>query len=82
MARRARKRSKSKKRRKHAVRAWMQVADLTKTGSAIWFEISSRGQKLGSMRVGRGSIEWKGKNRKVEKRLSWSRFAQHMEKLY
>jgi hypothetical protein len=46
----------AKKRRKHAVKAWMQISDLTKTGSALWFEITSRGEKLGAMRLGRGSI--------------------------
>ena len=71
-----------RKRRKHSVKVWMQVAELTKTGSAISFEVTSRGTKLGTVRVGRGSIEWKGKNRKVAKRLSWSRFAEHMEQLY
>jgi hypothetical protein len=61
----------------------MQVAELTKTGSAVSFEITSGGEKLGSIRVGRGSIEWQGKNRKSKKkRFSWSRFAQHMERLY
>lgn len=71
-----------RRRRKHSVKAWMQVAELTKTGSAIWFEVTSGGQRLGRMRIGRGSLEWKGKSRKKAKRLSWSRFAQHMEKLY
>lgn len=72
----------AKKRRTHSVKAWMQVAELTKTGSAIWFEIAASGTKLGTIRIGRGSIEWKGKNRKVAKRLSWSRLAEHMEQLY
>jgi hypothetical protein len=39
--------------------------------------------RRGAVAVGRGSIEWQGKNRKSKKkRFSWSRFAQHMERLY
>lgn len=69
-------------RKKHSVTAVMQFLELSKTGSSVLFEIACNGERLGTLEVGRGSLIWKGKNRKKAKRLGWTRFARHMETLY
>jgi hypothetical protein len=67
--------------RKHAVRARLTVHELTKAGTSLFLEISSRGEKIGEMEIGRGSLYWKGGKRHIRKRLSWSRFAELMDTL-
>jgi hypothetical protein len=65
--------------RTHVVKANVQILDLTKAGSSIDFEISARGEKIGTIVIGRGSLTWYGGKRKTGKRFSWSKFAQMMD---
>ncbi len=65
--------------KKHTVKANMQVLELTKAGSSIDFEIFANKEKIGTIIIGRGSITWRGKDRRYSKRLSWSRFAELMD---
>jgi hypothetical protein len=72
---------KRKPARKHVVRANLSVLELTKAGTSLDLEIYAAGEKIGTLIIGRGSLSWWGGKRKTAKRLSWSRFAQHMDAL-
>jgi hypothetical protein len=66
--------------RKHRVTAQVQILDLTKAGSSMEFEIYASEEKIGTIVIGRGSLTWRGGRRQREKRLSWSQFAELMDK--
>ena len=63
--------------RKHAVRASIQVQELTKAGTSIEFEIYASGEKIGTVVIGRGSLTWRGGRR--QKAISWTHFAEMMD---
>jgi hypothetical protein len=65
--------------RKHAVRASIQVQELSKAGTSIEFEIYASGEKIGTLVIGRGSLTWRGGRRQKEKTISWTRFAEMMD---
>jgi hypothetical protein len=67
--------------RKHAVKASIQVHELSKAGTSIEFEIYATGEKIGTLVIGRGSLTWRGGRRQKEKNISWSRFAELMDEL-
>lgn len=67
--------------RKHSVRASIQVQELTKAGTSIEFEIYAGGEKIGTMVIGRGSLVWRGGRRQIDKKISWTRFAELMDEL-
>ncbi len=67
--------------RTHAVRAQLNVQELTKAGTSLTLEISARGEKIGELEIGRGSLYWKGGKRQIRKRLRWPEFAERMNKL-
>ena len=73
--------AKKKAKRRHEVRANLSVLELTKAGTSLDLEIFASGDKIGTLQIGRGSLSWWGAKRKTAKRLSWSRFAQHMDQL-
>lgn len=66
--------------RKHHVNCTLQALELTKAGTAVNVEIYADGEKIGEVVIGRGSLTWYGRNRKNGKRLSWSRFADLMDR--
>lgn len=68
-------------RRKHMVNVELQVFDISKAGTSLDLEIFAEGQKLGQLTIGRGSINWRGRNRQSAKRIDWSRFADMMDQL-
>ena len=72
---------KKQSRRKHAVRANLQVMELSKAGTSLDLAIYADEQKLGDLTIGRGSLFWHGRNRQSSKRISWSRFAKMMDEL-
>jgi hypothetical protein len=75
----ARKRARSSQAtRKHAVNVHLQVFGITKAGTSLEIEIYSEGEKLGHLTIGRGSVNWRGGNRKSVKRLRWPEFAEWM----
>jgi hypothetical protein len=65
--------------RKHSVKATVQILDLTKAGSSMSLEIFANDEKLGEIKLGRGSITWFGKNRRLGYELTWSKFAKMMD---
>ena len=67
--------------RKHLVKAHLQVMELAKAGSSLELEIYASKEKLGTLIIGRGSLYWYGRNRHKSKRISWSRFAEMMDEL-
>jgi len=78
--------SKSKRRttvvrRKHAVRALLSIHELTKAGTSLTLDISAAGEKIGELEIGRGGLFWRGGRRHKSKRLSWTRFAELMDRL-
>lgn len=64
---------------KHSVKATMNVLELSKRGSAVEFEIYSENEKIGTLKIGRGSIGWIGRSKQKAKTISWTRFAELME---
>jgi hypothetical protein len=67
--------------RRYQVCATLDNLELARTGSAIRLEINSRGEKLGELHIGRGSLFWWGAHRKTRKRVRWSRFAEMLNDL-
>ena len=67
--------------RTHSVRATVKIGELMKTGSSLHLDVYARGMKIGTLELGRGSLFWQGGRRKRRKRLRWSRFAEHMDRL-
>ena len=72
---------KKKSRKTYRVHAKVTNLDLAKAKSALRLEISCRGEKIGELEIGRGSLFWWGSHRKIGKRIPWSRFAELMNKL-
>jgi hypothetical protein len=70
-----------KKKRKHSVKASLQVQQLSKAGTSLHLEIFAYDEKIGDVTIGRGSVYWHGANRQRRKRISWSRFADMMNQL-
>lgn len=73
--------AKSKRERKHAVRATLKVHELSKVGTSLHLEIYARAEKVGDVEIGRGSLYWRGGKRQIRKRISWTRFAELMDSL-
>ena len=69
-------------RRKHSVRASVQIHQLSKAGTSIDFYIYADEEKIGTMIIGRGSITWFGRNRKTPIELDWTHFAKIMDERY
>jgi hypothetical protein len=67
--------------RKHAVRALLNIHELSKAGTSLTLEISAAGEKIGQLEIGRGGLFWWGGRRQKRKRLSWTRFAELMDRL-
>ena len=66
--------------RKHRVTAQVQILDLTKAGSSMEFKIYSNEETIGTIVIGRGSLTWWGGRRQRGKRLTWSQFAELMDR--
>ena len=43
--------------KRHSVKVNMKVFELSKRGTALSFEIHSKKEKIGTLKVGRGSLE-------------------------
>jgi hypothetical protein len=67
--------------RKHQVNVSLQAFDISKAGTSLELEIFARGEKIGDLTLGRGSISWRGRNRQTRKRITWTRFAEMMDEL-
>lgn len=64
--------------RKHEVRAELSNFTLAKAKSALTLQIYSRGEKVGELQIGRGSLYWWGRSRQIHKRVGWARFTKMM----
>ncbi len=67
--------------RKHKVNVNLRVFEISKAGTSLDLEIFAQDHKLGELMIGRGSINWRGANRKTTKRIRWSDFAEKMNEL-
>jgi len=67
--------------KRHSVKANLQVVELTRAGSSLDLEIYADKEKIGTMIIGQGSLEWTGGKRRIRKRIPWSRFAAMMDGL-
>lgn len=67
--------------RKHKVKAALENFELAKARSALRLQIYARGEKVGELQLGRGSLYWWGKHRQKFKRVSWSGFTEMMDRL-
>ena len=72
--------AKKKRPSKHVVRASVANMELARARSALRLELFASGAKIGELEVGRGSFFWYGRNRHRSKRISWTRFAEMMDK--
>lgn len=70
---------KKKARKKHQVKALIQIHSLSKAGTSIEFEVYSNDEKIGTVIIGRGSLTWRGKGKQIGKTISWSKFAEMIE---
>jgi hypothetical protein len=61
--------------KKHRIKAYLQVEDLPKAGSAFYFEISANGKRIGRGEVGRGSFKWYAHHKGKGHRIPWPAFA-------
>jgi hypothetical protein len=67
--------------RKHEVRAALSNFTLAKAKSALTLQVYAKGEKVGELQIGRGSLYWWGRNRQIHKRISWGRFTKMMDEL-
>ena len=67
--------------KKHSVKANLRAVELTRAGSSLDLEIYADQEKIGTLILGRGSLFWFGKKRKIRKRIPWTRFAEMMDEL-
>jgi hypothetical protein len=65
----------------HSVKASLQVPGLSKAGSSLKLLIYAHQEQIGEIQLGRGSLFWRGANRKTRKQISWTRFAEMMDQL-
>lgn len=66
--------------RKHAVKASLRNVDLTKATSALNLVLRADGEKIGELVVGRGSFFWYARNSRKRQRITWSDFAELMDR--
>ncbi len=55
--------------------------ELVRAKSSLKLAVYADGEKIGQLEIGRGSLYWWGQKRKLNKRLSWSKFAEMMDRL-
>jgi hypothetical protein len=66
---------------KHTVKASLELPTLAKAGSSLTLRLYARGEKLGEVTLGRGSLYWYGRYRQKRKRIPWTKFADMMDDL-
>jgi len=65
----------------YRVKASIGNIELTKATTSTTLEIFANKQKLGTLKIGRGSLYWYGRRKKRRKRIDWASFAEKMDKL-
>ena len=64
----------------HRVRAELRIPQLSKAGTSLDLAIYAGEQKIGTLIMGRGSLYWYGRKRHLTKRISWTAFAEMMDR--
>lgn len=64
-----------------SVKASLKNVELVRAGSSIRLEVFRKGEKLGELEIGRGSIFWSGAHRQKRKRLHWDKVADQFNRL-
>lgn len=64
-----------------SVEASLANVELVRAGSSIRLEVFKRGEKLGELQIGRGSIFWWGAKRQKRKRLNWDKVSDQFNRL-
>lgn len=67
--------------RRFSVHASVDNLELTKAGTSLKLIIESKGERLGELQIGRGSLFWWGANRRLRKRVDWARFADELNRM-
>ena len=67
-------------RRAHRVTGSIDNLDLTKASTALTLKLEHKGEKIGELTIGRGSVTWNGRNRKKGVSWSWSQFAAFLDR--
>lgn len=67
--------------RKYAVNASIDNLSLAKAGSSLRLVIDAKGEKLGELQIGRGSLFWWGANRKTRERIPWGKLAEILNEM-
>ena len=70
--------------KKHSVKANLQIFSLSKAGTSLELEIfeqktKTKRQKIGTVIIGRGSLTWRKRRGHNGTRMSWARLAEVME---
>lgn len=77
--------AKKKKKKSNSTRftaeATIENVALTRAKSSITLEVFDRGEKLGELQIGRGSMFWWGAKRQKGKRLWWGQVATAFNKI-
>lgn len=73
--------SRKKLPKRHSVTAYLDNWELAKRESAVTFEVRRKGEMLGTLSVGRGSIAWTAANGKKPFSFSWRHFAERVHRL-
>ena len=72
---------KTRPRQKHQVDVDFRSRDITRAGTSLELDVFARGEKLGKMTIGSGSLTWRGRSRRSGRRITWTRFAAMMDEL-
>jgi hypothetical protein len=72
---------KKKRPSRHSVTAALDNWELAKRESAVTFQVRKKGDMLGTLSVGRGSIAWTPANGKKPYLFSWRHFAERIHRL-
>ena len=73
--------TKKKLTRRYAVHASIDNLSLAKAGSSLKLIIDAKGEKLGELQIGRGSLFWWGANRKTRERIPWGKLAEILNEI-
>jgi hypothetical protein len=66
----------------HIVKAKVQVIELAKSGAAITLQISADGNRLGDIRIGKGSFAWKSAGKQKFIKKDWTTFCNMLDRYF
>lgn len=74
-------RKRKKRRQRYYVNALLDNWELAKRESAVRFVVEAKGELLGTLTIGRGSIAWRPRSGKIPYSFSWQKFADRIHRL-